>query len=148
MRGGPGEWLSGHTQVLGLAEAATCLVLPFSSQICLLPPKGTDSGGSLAASAAKWSLVSWGLSTRRVWWVLVQMPQQLPVSDGEPRSETRVHVQVGHDGCPPNEGTFTVSPRYLQIWYLQIRLLAKMYLLSPNCNAPGVTCRRGRVMKN
>lgn len=50
-----------------------------------------------------------------VWWVQVQMARQLPVSDGEPCSETRVCVQVGYDGCQPREGTFALHPHYTQI---------------------------------
>lgn len=128
MRGGPGEWLSGYPQVLGLAEAATCLVLPFSSQIYLLPPTGTDSGGSLAASAAKRSLVSWGLSWAPrggcggSWFKCHSSSQCLMASPAlRPGFMSRSAT-----GCQPNEGTFTVSPHYLQIWYLQIRLLAKI----------------------
>lgn len=59
-------------------------------------------------------------------WVLVQTPRQLPGSAG-PYTVTRVRVQVGHGWCQPSEGTFMVNPRYSQILYLQIGLLAEIY---------------------
>ena len=114
----------------GSPAAATNTIFPFPHQICSLPLTGTAHGGSWVSLSSYRVGARWGpgLGSRA-------RGMLGPSSDDTAaRSQadrccvmSRVHVQVGHSGGQPNEGTFAPSPHYSQILHLQIGLLAEAY---------------------